>query len=102
MTQRTVFCKKLGRNAPGLDAPPFGGDLGKEIYDSVSQEAWAEWKDGMMIKIINEYRLNMAEPEQYNVLLEQMRAFLHVVPPANAPEGSKVLEVENETRGKNG
>ncbi len=54
------------------------------------------------IKIINEYRLNMAEPEQYNVLLEQMRAFLHLDPPANAPEGSKVLEVENETRGKNG
>lgn len=93
MSDRIVQCAKLGKEAPGLDAPPFDGELGQEIYEKISAEAWAMWKDDMMIKVINEYRLNLVEPEQYEVLLQQMRAFL------NLGEGT-VLEVENEARGK--
>ena len=38
---RTVQCIKLGKEAEGLDFPPYPGELGKRIYESVSKEAWA-------------------------------------------------------------
>src|SRR4051794_34832853 len=40
---RTVNCIKLGREAEGLDFPPYPGELGKRIYESVSKEAWQQW-----------------------------------------------------------
>jgi Fe-S cluster biosynthesis and repair protein YggX len=75
---RTVQCKKLGKEAPGLDKPPFDGELGREIYDNVSQEAWELWSDQMMVRVINEYRLNLADSEHYNVFLDEMRAFFNL------------------------
>ena len=92
---RNVHCKKLGKELPGLDSQPFDGELGQEIFENVSSEAWKLWEDDMMIKVINEYRLNLADADNYNVLLKQMRAFL------NLSEGEEgVLEVENPDRGK--
>ena len=38
---RTVQCIKLGTEAEGLDFPPYPGDLGKRIWESVSKKAWA-------------------------------------------------------------
>ena len=92
-TTKIVHCSRLGEDLPGLAKPPFDGELGREIHERVSAQAWAEWQDGMMIKIINEYRLNLAEPEQYEMLLTQMRAFLRL------DSGANVLEVENADRG---
>ena len=94
MTQRMVNCKKLGRQAPGLERPPFSGELGNQIFESVSAEAWQDWQQNMMIKIINEYRLNLADPQQYESLLKQMAAYL------NLDGATQVLEVENEKRGR--
>ncbi len=37
-----VKCVKLGREAEGLDEPPFDTDLGKKIYENVSKQAWAQ------------------------------------------------------------
>lgn len=91
---RSVHCSKLGKEAPGLSAPPFGGELGMEIYEKVSAEAWRQWKDDVMIKIINEYRLDLTDAKQYDVLLNQMRAFLGLA------QSEAVLEVENAERGR--
>ena len=95
MSERIVNCVKLGREAPGLENPPFTGELGNQIFENVSAEAWALWQDDMMIKVINEYRLNLAEEEHYETLMQQMRAFLNL-------EGAEqeALEVGNEERGK--
>lgn len=93
MSERTVQCAKLGRELPGLDAPPFGGELGQEIFERVSADAWTMWADDMMIKVINEYRLNLAEEEHYTKLLEQMRVFLQL-------DDGQSLEVENPDRGR--
>ena len=93
MTTRLVKCAKLNREAPGLDKPPFSGELGQQIFDHVSAEAWNEWKDDMMIKVINEYRLNLVEAEHYNKLLAQMKIFLNL-------DSGETLEVHNETRGR--
>lgn len=89
---RMVKCIKLGKEMPGLEKPPFGGDVGRRIFDSVSKEAWSMWQD-MQIKIINEYRLNMGEAEDYQKLIEQMLMYL------NLKEG-KSVEVENKDRGR--
>ena len=40
---RTVKCVKLGREAEGLDFPPFPGEAGKRVFESVSKEAWKQW-----------------------------------------------------------
>ena len=34
---------KLGREAEGLDFPPYPGELGKRIFERVSKEAWKQW-----------------------------------------------------------
>lgn len=92
MNERRITCKKLGKELKGLDKPPFPGPLGKRIFDEISEEAWAQWKD-LQIKIINEYRLNLADRKDYDVLLNQMMSFLGFV-------DGEVKEVENANRGR--
>lgn len=70
---RTVQCIKLGREAEGLDFPPYPGELGKKIYDSVSKEAWKQWLE-LQKMLVNENRLNLADPKSRKYLAEQMEA----------------------------
>ena len=67
---RTVHCIKLGREAEGLDFPPYPGELGKRLYESVSKEAWAQWQRHQTM-LINENRLNLADPKARKYLAEQ-------------------------------
>jgi Fe-S cluster biosynthesis and repair protein YggX len=70
MAERIVHCKKLDKDLPGLDKPPYKNDLGKQIYEHVSKEAWAMWlKDS--VKFINTYRLDLASPEGQKFMLKQ-------------------------------
>jgi Fe-S cluster biosynthesis and repair protein YggX len=66
-----VRCVKLGREAEGLDLPPYPGELGKRIFASVSKEAWQQWIR-MQTMIINENRLNLADPNHRKYLAEQV------------------------------
>ena len=68
---RMVKRVKLGREAEGLDLPPYPGELGKRIYDSVSKEAWQGWIKHQTM-LINENRLNLADPRARKYLAEQM------------------------------
>lgn len=68
---RMVNCIKLGREAEGLDLPPYPGELGKRIYEQVSKEAWQQWIR-MQTMIINENRLNLADPTHRKYLAEQI------------------------------
>ena len=68
---RTVKCIKLGREAEGLDYPPYPGDLGKRIFDSVSKEAWTQWLDQQK-KLVNENRLSLADKKARDYLAQQM------------------------------
>jgi len=54
----TVDCIKLGKQAEGLEKPPFKGPLGQRLYDSVSKEAWRQWIEHSKM-LINEYRLDL-------------------------------------------
>ncbi|MCB0321363.1 MAG: oxidative damage protection protein [Bdellovibrionales bacterium] len=91
--ERKVVCKKLGRELPGLEKPPFGGDIGQAIYLNISKDAWNMWANDMQVKVLNEYRLNMGKKEDYQKLISQMLAFLNL-------SDEEVLEVENSERGR--
>ena len=70
----TVECVKLGKQAEGLKAPPYPGELGKRIYLNVSQEAWRMWLSHQTM-LINEYRLTPIEPKARKFLEEEMEKF---------------------------
>jgi Fe-S cluster biosynthesis and repair protein YggX len=67
----TVFCVKLKRELPGLDEPPFDNELGRKVYDNVSQEAWRMWTEHCKM-LLNEYRLNPARREDQEVIVRQL------------------------------
>ena len=71
---RMVQCVYLKQEAPGLDRPPYPGDLGKRIYEQVSKEAWARWVHHQTM-LINEYRLTPMEPKARKFLEAEMEKF---------------------------
>jgi len=68
---RTVKCVKLGREAEGLDFPPYPGALGRRIYENVSKEAWKQWLE-LQKMLVNENRLNLADKKARDYLAQQM------------------------------
>jgi Fe-S cluster biosynthesis and repair protein YggX len=70
---RTVHCIKLGREAEGLDFPPYPGELGKRIYENVSKEAWQQWLKHQTM-LVNENRLNLADQRAREYLKRQMES----------------------------
>jgi len=71
---RMVKCIKLGREAEGLDRPPYPGALGQRIFESVSKEAWQGWIR-LQTMLVNENRLNLADPQARKYLAQQMESY---------------------------
>ena len=71
---RMVQCVKLGREAEGLDRPPYPGELGQRIFENVSKEAWQGWIR-FQTMLVNENRLNLADPNARKYLAEQMENY---------------------------
>jgi Fe-S cluster biosynthesis and repair protein YggX len=69
-----VQCVKLGREAEGLDRPPYPGELGQRIYEQVSKEAWQKWLAHQTM-LINEYRLVTFEPKARQFLVGEMERY---------------------------
>ncbi len=55
--------------------PPVPGELGKKIYENISQEAWDMWVHHQTM-LINEHRLSMIDPKSRAFLLTEMENFL--------------------------
>jgi Fe-S cluster biosynthesis and repair protein YggX len=70
-----IQCKKLNRQAEGLDYAPYPGDIGVRIWREISKEAWAQWMS-IQTRLVNENHLNLADPEARKFLSERMQAFL--------------------------
>jgi len=87
---RMVKCVKLGREAEGLDRPPLPGELGKRIYENVSKEAWQQWQT-QQTRLINENRLQLADPRARKYLLEQTEKYFFG---GGADEASGYVPVE--------
>ncbi len=72
---RTVFCQKLNTEAPGLPFQTWPGELGKRIFDNISQQAWDQWINHQTM-LINEYRLNPMDPKAKEMITTEMEKFL--------------------------
>ena len=72
---RTVLCTRFKEELPGLNAAPFPGPRGQEIFETVSAKAWQEWSD-LQTMLINEKHLNMMDKPARKYLNEQRVAFL--------------------------
>ena len=89
---RQAWLRAIGefqREMPGLDEPPLDNPLGQRIFENVSKEAWKMWIEQMKM-IMNEYRLNLGQPEAQEFLLKQMEEYFFgkgsELPPEFKPE----------------
>jgi Fe-S cluster protector protein len=71
---RNVHCIKLNTEAEGLPRPPLPGALGQRIFEQVSRQAWQQWLQ-QQTRLINEYRLMLADPQARSFLTEQCERY---------------------------
>ena len=71
---RKVQCQVLGEELEGLAFQPYPGELGKRIYENVSQQAWQKWL-ALQTMLINENRLSPINPEHRKYLEGEMEKF---------------------------
>ena len=82
---RMVQCIKLGQELPGLERPPYPGELGQRIFENVSQQAWDLWKRQAVV-LINHYGLSLMDAQAQQFLRQQMEDFFFGTE-AQMPEG---------------
>lgn len=82
---RTVQCIVLKREAEGLAFQPYPGELGKRIFENVSQKAWQKWLSHQTM-LINEMRLSPINPEHRKFLENEMENYFFGEG-SQAPEG---------------
>jgi len=70
----TLFCIKLNKELEALDRAPYPGELGKQILENISREAWQMWLDHQTM-LINENNLNLFEASSQSYLKEQMEKY---------------------------
>ncbi len=73
---RTVFCRKYQKELPGLSIPPMPGEIGQDILNNISEQAWKEWQKQQTM-LINEKQLNMINAADRQYLREQMQKFFN-------------------------
>ena len=71
---RKVHCQALGEELDGLTFQPYPGELGKRIYENISQQAWQKWLAHQTM-LINENRLSPINPEHRQYLEGEMEKF---------------------------
>ena len=105
MAQHMVYCVKLQKEAPGIDADDLQGSIALEmiesvggpelrqrIHENVSMEAWEMWK-GFLTMLLNEYRLNLMDSRTDELIRQQMEDFFFgegaALPPGYVPPMGK-------------
>lgn len=71
---RTVHCQMLDQELQGLDYPPWPGELGQRIFESISKQAWQNWLSHQTM-LINEHRLSPLNPDHRAFLEGEMEKF---------------------------
>lgn len=72
---RIIYCTYLKKDAEGLAFQLYPGELGKKIFNEISQEAWSLWQKKQTM-LINENRLIMTNTEHRKILETAMVDFL--------------------------
>ena len=84
--------RSFRRSLPGLDAPPWPGELGQRIFENVSLDAWKLWEERMKM-ILNEYRLLPFQKEAQELVAKHMEEFFFgeaaALPPGYVPQQTK-------------
>jgi len=75
-----INCSRCGSAAEPLSQPPLPTAVGKEIQARVCPACWKEWLS-VQVMLINEYRLNLIDPQTRASLEGQMRTFLNLGTP---------------------
>ena len=95
---RTVYCVKLGRELPGLEKPPFPGELGQRIYEHISKQAYDMWQ-AESTTVINERGLSMGDPAARKILRQEMEKFFFGNPKQPAGRASTSSSVVGAAQG---
>ena len=74
--ERTVMCAKLKQELPAMRRKPMGGPMGIRLKKEISAPAWEMWVEHSKM-IINEYRLNPADPKAQEMLIKQCQDFFY-------------------------
>jgi Fe-S cluster biosynthesis and repair protein YggX len=86
---RTVHCVKLGREAEGLDRPPFKGEMGQRVFDNISKDAWRMWLEHSKM-LINEFRLDLTSEQGQRIWMTEMEKYFFgegsALPPDFVPD----------------
>lgn len=72
---RIVFCQYLKKEAPGLLAQFYPGEVGKRIFENISLEAWQIWLKKQTM-LVNENHYNLMNLEHRKILEKTMIEFL--------------------------
>ena len=72
-----IHCRRCGRAAPKMAERPFKGALGEQVWANICQACWGEWIR-MGTKVINELRLNFADPRHSEVYDQHLKEFLNL------------------------
>jgi Fe-S cluster biosynthesis and repair protein YggX len=74
MSVRMVKCIKLGQELPGLNSPPSPTELGRKVYENVSEQAWKDFLEHFKM-VINEYRLDLTSPMADQIFEQKMQEY---------------------------
>jgi len=76
MPEACSHCGKPGDTVP-VHRVPFPPAVKQKVLDSVCASCWRGWED-MEVKVINEYRLNLLDPEHRAMLQRACLEYLNL------------------------
>jgi Fe-S cluster biosynthesis and repair protein YggX len=72
-----IQCARCGSRSEGLARAPLPGPVGEAVLEQVCPACWDEWRR-VQVKLINEYRIEVTDPGQYDRLIGEMTVFLNL------------------------
>jgi len=71
---KKVHCQLLDQELDALTFQTYPGELGKRIFENISQQAWQQWMT-LQTMLINEHRLSPINPEHRAYLETEMEKY---------------------------
>jgi Fe-S cluster biosynthesis and repair protein YggX len=71
---KKVHCQLLDQELDALTFQTYPGELGKRIFENISQQAWQQWMT-LQTMLINEHRLSPINPEHRAYLEAEMEKY---------------------------
>jgi Fe-S cluster biosynthesis and repair protein YggX len=71
---KKVHCQLLDQELDALAFQTYPGELGKRIFENISQQAWQQWL-ALQTMLINENRLSPINPEHRAYLETEMEKY---------------------------